>query len=79
MKTKFVMPSLAKDMTAGLIVEWHKKPGDALVSGEVLLEVETDKVNVELEAPFDGILVSIEAAEGEKAPVGSVIAWLERN
>ena len=50
------MPRLSQDMTQGRIVEWLKKEGDAVKEGEPLVSIETDKAEVELQAPHSGIL-----------------------
>src|SRR3990167_8745107 len=58
------MPTVAPSMTEGNIVRWAKKEGDPVKQGEVLLEVETDKAVVEVEAQHDGVLGRILVAEG---------------
>src|SRR3990170_485828 len=58
------MPTVAPSMTEGNIVRWAKKEGDPVKQGEVLLEIETDKAVVEVEAQHDGVLGRILVAEG---------------
>lgn len=60
--------------TTGSIVRWLKQPGDAVKAGDVLMEVETDKAVMEVEAEADGVLTDVTAAVGEEIPVGDVIA-----
>jgi pyruvate dehydrogenase E2 component (dihydrolipoamide acetyltransferase) len=60
----------------GKLVSWKKKEGDSVKKGELLLEVETDKAVVEIEAGGDGILGGITAQAGAVVPVGQTIAWL---
>ena len=59
------------------ILRWLKRQGERVESGEPLLEVETDKVNVEIEAPAAGVLAEIRANEGETARFNSVVALLD--
>jgi len=68
------MTQLSPTMTEGKIARWLKKEGDALVSGEVMLEVETDKATMEVEVIDEGILHKIIAKEGDLVPVGAAIA-----
>ncbi|MBS0659133.1 MAG: 2-oxo acid dehydrogenase subunit E2 [Verrucomicrobia bacterium] len=68
------MPKLSDTMTEGTLVKWKKKVGDAVQSGEVLAEVETDKATMEMESFEDGILTEIFIQEGEKVAIGQVIA-----
>jgi len=70
------MPKLSDNMEEGVIIRWMKAPGDQVVKGEPLAEVETDKADVELEASASGLLSEIKVAEGQSAAVGAVIAVL---
>lgn len=70
------MPALEMAQETGKIVSWLKKEGDAITKGEPLLEVETDKVVVEVEATADGILAGVKSHEGDVVPVGVTIAWI---
>ncbi|MFT4829335.1 MAG: pyruvate dehydrogenase E2 component (dihydrolipoamide acetyltransferase) [Paracoccaceae bacterium] len=69
-----IMPALGMAQDTGLIVAWHKRRGDAVAKGDVLLEVETDKATVEIEAQGDGFLTDVTADAGAEVPVGEVIA-----
>ena len=68
------MPRMSDTMTEGKLVSWLKKEGDAVKSGDVLAEVETDKATMELESYVDGTLLHIGIQEGSSVPVNSVIA-----
>jgi pyruvate dehydrogenase E2 component (dihydrolipoyllysine-residue acetyltransferase) len=70
------MPALEMAQETGKLLAWRKKEGDAVKKGEALLEIETDKAVVEVEAQADGILTSVTAREGAVIPVGHTIAWL---
>src|SRR5579859_5952043 len=71
-----VMPALEMAQETGKLLAWRKKEGDRVSKGDPLLEIETDKAVVEVEAPADGILAGIKAAEGADIPVGQTIAWI---
>ena len=68
------MPKMSDTMTEGTIVAWHKKEGDAVKSGDVLAEVETDKATMDLEAYEEGTLLYIGVKEGASVAVDAVIA-----
>jgi pyruvate dehydrogenase E2 component (dihydrolipoamide acetyltransferase) len=76
MAISVVMPALELTQESGKLLAWRKKEGETVVKGEPLLEVETDKAVVEIEAPGDGILAGIKAREGAVVPVGQTIAWI---
>ena len=71
---EIIMPKVGDAMTEGKVVRWYKKAGEAVKKGEPVLEIETDKVNLDLEAESDGTLGSLEADEGQTIPVGRVLA-----
>jgi pyruvate dehydrogenase E2 component (dihydrolipoamide acetyltransferase) len=71
-----VMPALEMAQETGKLIAWRKSEGDRVTKGEPLLEIETDKAVVEVEAPADGILAGIKAAAGDDIPVGQTIAWI---
>jgi pyruvate dehydrogenase E2 component (dihydrolipoamide acetyltransferase) len=71
-----VMPALEMAQETGKLIAWRKQEGDRVTKGEPLLEIETDKAVVELEAPADGILAGITASPGAEIPVGQTIAWI---
>lgn len=70
------MPRLSQDMTQGRIVEWLKREGEAVKEGEPLLSIETDKAEVEVQAPKSGILRKVLIGAGEDADVGTPLAIL---
>src|SRR5690348_3893350 len=76
MAVSVVMPALELAQETGKVLVWIKKEGDRVAKGEPLLEIETDKVSFELEAPTDGILTGIRSQAGDVVPVGQIIAWL---
>ena len=69
-----VMPQLGETVTEGTIAAWHKKAGDTVEKGEMLLDVETDKVATEITAPATGVVSSINIDEGDTVDVGTVLA-----
>jgi pyruvate dehydrogenase E2 component (dihydrolipoamide acetyltransferase) len=71
-----VMPALEMAQETGKLLAWRKKEGDRVSKGEPLLDIETDKAVVEVEAPADGFLAGIKASEGTDIPVGQTIAWI---
>jgi len=71
-----VMPALEMAQETGKLVSWKKKEGEQVKKGEMLLEVETDKAVVEIEAGGDGVLSGVTAKVGDVVPVGQTIAWL---
>lgn len=74
MATKMIMPMLGQTMEEGTITKWLKKEGDPVEKGEPLLEVMTDKVNMEVESPVSGILRKIIAKEDDTVPIMAPIA-----
>jgi pyruvate dehydrogenase E2 component (dihydrolipoyllysine-residue acetyltransferase) len=76
MAISVVMPALEMAQETGKLLAWRKKEGEKVNRGEPLLEIETDKAVVEVEAPGDGILAGITAEVGAVIPVGETIAWL---
>jgi pyruvate dehydrogenase E2 component (dihydrolipoamide acetyltransferase) len=76
MAVSIVMPALEMAQETGKLVRWLKNEGDAVKKGEMLLEVETDKAVVEIEAQGDGVLAGVTAKVDDVIPVGQTIAWL---
>ena len=76
MAISVVMPALELTQETGKLVSWRKKEGEAVAKGETLLEVETDKAVVEVEALADGFLAGVKAKEGDVIAVGHTIAWI---
>src|SRR2546421_4972977 len=73
---EIIMPKMGDAMTEGKVLRWYKKPGDAVKKGEPVAEIETDKVNLDLEAESDGTLGQLAADEGQMVPVGGLLATL---
>lgn len=73
---EIIMPKMGDAMTEGKVVRWYKKAGDAVKKGEPVLEIETDKVNLDLEAEQDGTVGEISADEGQMVPVGGRLATI---
>lgn len=71
-----LMPRLSDTMTEGAIASWHKKPGDTVSPGDLLVEIETDKALMEQEAYDGGTLAEILVQEGENVAIGTPIARL---
>lgn len=73
------VPELAESITEGTIAQWLKQPGDVVEKGEYLLEVETDKVNVELTAEFSGVLKELHKESGDTVQVGETIGVIDES
>ncbi len=76
MATEVIMPNTGMAQETGTVVRWYYKEGEAVKQGEPLLEVMTDKANMDVEAPASGILKSIKAGPNEVVPVAQVIAYI---
>ena len=79
MASEIRVPTLGESIVEATIGKWHKKVGEAVVQGEVLVELETDKVNVEVAADSAGVLNRIDAPDGADVSVGQVIGAIETN
>jgi len=77
MFTNVIMPALEMAQDTGKILHWLKHEGDQVNKGEPIMEIETDKVTVEIEATASGVLTNITAREGDVVPVGQTIAMIE--
>ena len=69
-----IMPQMGETVEEGTIVKWWKNVGDSVSTEDIILEIETDKVGMEVPAPVDGILNAIHVQEGETVAVGAVLA-----
>jgi len=69
-----IMPKMGDAMEEGKVLKWKKRPGDPVAKGEAIAEIETDKVNVDIEAEDSGVLLSILVPEGQSVAVGTNIA-----
>jgi 2-oxoglutarate dehydrogenase E2 component (dihydrolipoamide succinyltransferase) len=74
--TDIMTPTLGESVTEATVARWAKKPGDAVRKDEVLVELETDKVNLEVAAPEDGVLTDIAVQEGDTVGPGQVLGHL---
>lgn len=68
---------LSADIEFATVAEWRKSEGDAVAAGETILEIETDKVTQEVEAPVGGTLSEIMAVEGDEVKVGALLAIID--
>ena len=76
MPKEVIMPALGMAQDEGVLLRWLKKEGEMVQAGEPLMEVATDKVDVQVEAPASGLLTAVTAQEGDEIPVGQVIALI---
>ena len=76
MATEVLLSQLGYDMAEGTVVQWLKNEGDHVAQGEPIVEIETDKVTVEIEAETSGILRRVVAPEGSTIPTGQVLAYI---
>ena len=74
METQVILPALGMAQETGIIVRWLKDEGQEVTKGEPLVEIETDKATVEIEASATGILTNVIGSVGVEIPVGQVIA-----
>ncbi|WP_024785591.1 dihydrolipoamide acetyltransferase family protein [Streptococcus mutans] len=76
MATEIVMPKLGLTMTEGLINQWLVKEGDTVAAGDPVLEISSEKLTSEVEAPEAGVILKIVKGEGETVPCKQIIAWI---
>src|SRR4030095_11933605 len=79
MTTKILVPELGESVLEATVSRWHKKEGELVSVGEVLVELETDKVNLEVGAKSSGVLAKIEVPEGGDVKVGEVLGTIDEN
>ena len=72
-----LMPQLGETVTEGTVANWKKKVGDKVAADEIILDIETDKVSMEIPSPGDGFITQILVPEGTTVPVGTVLAVVE--
>jgi pyruvate/2-oxoglutarate dehydrogenase complex dihydrolipoamide acyltransferase (E2) component len=75
--TPIVLPKEGMNMVEATVVAWRKAPGEHVEKGEPLVAVETDKVELEIEAPVSGVLREVLVAVDEDAPVGATLGLIE--
>ncbi len=73
MSIEIKVPAMGESVTEATVARWFKKPGDAVKRDEPLVELETDKVTVEVPAPADGAIESIAVKEGDTVQVGTIL------
>jgi pyruvate dehydrogenase E2 component (dihydrolipoamide acetyltransferase) len=76
MPTPIRMPPLGQTSDELRLLAWHKVEGDEVVEGELLIEIETDKATLDVEASVSGTLLRIDRREGETVEAGTVLGWL---
>ncbi len=76
MATEIIMPKLGMSMVEGTVVAWKKKIGDPVKKGEGVVDISSEKIEAEVEAPAEGTLLEITVAEGEAVPYGTVIGYI---
>jgi pyruvate/2-oxoglutarate dehydrogenase complex dihydrolipoamide acyltransferase (E2) component len=76
MAIPIIMPKFEMAQESGTIARWLKQVGDPVSKGEAILEVETDKITMEVESPADGVLAQVLAEPGARVPIGQPIAYL---
>ncbi|MFO7635392.1 MAG: biotin/lipoyl-containing protein, partial [Caldilinea sp.] len=76
MATVVRMPQLGESVVEGTILRWLKQPGDSVAKNEPLLTISTDKIDTEVPAPIDGVLLELTVAEGVTVSAGAVIATI---
>ena len=79
MSTNIVVPELGESVVEARVAKWLKKPGDAVNAGDPLVELETEKIDLEVSADRAGVLANIKHQEGADVKVGEVLAVLEES
>jgi 2-oxoglutarate dehydrogenase E2 component (dihydrolipoamide succinyltransferase) len=75
--TEIVVPALGESVTTATVARWIRQPGEAVKADEPLVELETDKVTVEVNAPSSGVLASVAVAEGAEVAVGALLGVVD--
>ncbi len=79
MNEKILVPVLGESITEATVAKWLKKEGDTVEADEAIVELETDKVNLEVPSPIDGVLFEINAKDGETVEVGALLGSISQN
>ncbi|HLY12983.1 MAG TPA: lipoyl domain-containing protein [Candidatus Limnocylindrales bacterium] len=74
MAVKVIMPQAGQDLETGIVRHWHKAEGDAVAKGEPIVQIETEKVNLDVEAPAAGVLLRILVPDDTETAIFSTIA-----
>ena len=79
MSEKILVPVLGESITEATVAKWLKKEGDTVEADEAIVELETDKVNLEVPSPIDGVLFKRDSKDGETVEVGALIGTISQN
>jgi 2-oxoglutarate dehydrogenase E2 component (dihydrolipoamide succinyltransferase) len=79
MSKKILVPVLGESITEATVAKWLKKEGDTVEADEAIVELETDKVNLEVPSPIDGVLSEINSKDGETVEVGALLGSISQN
>ncbi|MDC1337803.1 2-oxoglutarate dehydrogenase complex dihydrolipoyllysine-residue succinyltransferase [Pelagibacteraceae bacterium] len=79
MNEKILVPVLGESITEATVAKWLKKEGDTVEADEAIVELETDKVNLEVPSPIDGVLSQINSKDGETVEVGALLGSISQN
>ena len=79
MNEKILVPALGESITEATVAKWLKKEGDTVEADEAIVELETDKVNLEVPSPIDGVLFEINSKDGETVEVGALLGSINQN
>jgi len=79
MNEKILVPVLGESITEATVAKWLKKEGDTVEADEAIVELETDKVNLEVPSPIDGVLSEINSNDGETVEVGALLGSISQN
>src|ERR1700722_20647874 len=77
MPTEIIVPTLGESVTSATIARWIKQPGETVAADEPIVELETDKVTVEVSAPAKGVLTAINYPEGSEVEVGALLGTID--
>ena len=79
MSEKILVPVLGESITEATVAKWLKKEGESVKADEAIVELETDKVNLEVPSPIDGVLSQINSKDGETVEVGALLGSINQN
>ena len=79
MNEKIIVPVLGESITEATVAKWLKKEGDSVEADEAIVELETDKVNLEVPSPIEGVLSQINSKDGDTVEVGALLGTISKN
>ena len=79
MSEKIIVPALGESITEATVSKWLKNKGDTVEADEAIVELETDKVNLEVPSPIDGVLSEINSKDGDTVEVGALLGYISKN